>query len=391
MAGSGIAFLNLGFRPFFAGAGIFAVLSMLAWMAVYVFAWQPGTVAVPFLYWHGHEMIFGYTIAVIAGFLLTAVKNWTGVQTLNGIPLLLLFLVWVAGRILFFSANAEMLVLIAVVDSLFLAGLSVAVLIPVIKARQWKQMGIISKLLLLFASNLIFYAGTLGMVEDGMRIGLYSGVYLIVALIFTMGRRVIPFFIENGVGYPVQLKNRQWLDVSSLVLFLLFWMVDILRPDSLPVAVLSFMLLLLHTLRLAGWHTPGIWQRPLLWVLYLGYACLVAGFALKLAVFVAGISPSLPLHAFAYGGIGLMSLGMMSRVILGHTGRNVLEPPPVLFWVFGILLLGTVLRVLLPMIDPEHHLFWIGSSQVLWIAAFSFFLVLYLPMLVQARVDGRPE
>ncbi|TNG03054.1 MAG: NnrS family protein, partial [Gammaproteobacteria bacterium] len=218
------------------------------------------------------------------------------------------------------------------------------------------------------------------------RIGLYSGIYLIIALIFVMGRRVMPFFIEKGVDYPVQLKNRQWLDVSSLVLFLAFWIADLVRPDTLPVALLALALLVLHAIRLVGWYTPGIWKKPLLWVLYVGYGWLVTGFALKAAVVFIGISPFLPLHAFAYGGIGMITLGMMARVTLGHTGRNVFDPPPVLlFWMFALLLCGAVIRVLLPLLDPAHYMAWIGLSQGLWIIAFTLFLTIFLPMLIRPR------
>jgi uncharacterized protein involved in response to NO len=384
------AFLNLGFRPFFTMAVVFSILSMLAWAGVVVFGWQADFAGLPATAWHAHEMVYGYSVAVIAGFLLTAVMNWTGVQTLHGIPLLLLSLLWLAGRLLLFTGAAVPLQIVALLDGLFMVWLIGALLVPVIRVRQWKQLGIISKVLLLLLSNGVFYAGALGIIEEGIRIGLYSGIYLVIALIFVMGRRVMPFFIEKGVDDPVQLKNRPWLDISSLVLFLAFWIADIIRPDSLPVALLAMALALLHAIRLAGWHTPGIWIKPLLWVLYVGYGWLIAGFALKAAVVFFGISPFLPLHAFAYGGIGMITVGMMARVTLGHTGRSVFDPPPVLFWVFTALLAGSTFRVLLPLLDPGRYPAWTGIAQVFWIGAFSAFLFSYLPMLIRPRVDGRP-
>ncbi|MDH5515977.1 MAG: NnrS family protein, partial [Gammaproteobacteria bacterium] len=209
-------------------------------------------------------------------------------------------------------------------------------------------------------------------------------------LIFVLARRVFPFFIERGVGYVVELRNRTWLDMSSLVLFLAFWVADVLRPDSLPVALLALALLALHALRLAGWHTAGIWQKPLLWVLYLGYLWLVIAFALKAAVYFFGISPFLALHAFSYGAIGMITLGMMSRVTLGHTGRDMTDPPSTLLPAFALLFAGSLARILLPLLAPAHYKAWIGLSQGLWVVAFSLFLFTYLPMLVRARVDGRP-
>ena len=380
--------LNLGFRPFFIGAALFSVLSMLVWMGIYVFrwSWQP---ALPAVSWHAHEMVFGYGMAVIAGFLLAAVKNWTGVQTLHGIPLLLLFLPWLAARILLLLSGADMLAWAALAAVLFNLLLAVAIAWPIFKVRQFKQFGILSKVLLLTLANALFYSGALGVYSWGEQAGLYSGVYLIMALIFVMSRRVLPFFIERGVDQPVTLTNRDWLDGSSLFLFVAFWLVDIAKPDSMLVAVLAGLLCVLHVVRLAGWYAPGIWSRPLLWVLYLAYVALIIGFALKVAVYVFGISPFLALHAFTYGGIGLFTLGMMARVTLGHTGRNILEPPVAVGWMFSVLVAGAVIRVFIPLFDPGHYSLWMGLSQVFWVLAFFLFLWVFLPMLFRARKDGQ--
>ena len=240
------------------------------------------------------------------------------------------------------------------------------------------------------AGNLAFHAGLMGLLEDGIRIGLYSGVYIIVALILVMARRVYPFFIERGVGYHVELRNRTWLDIASLLLFLVFWIFEIVDPDSLPVALLCITLAILHTIRLNGWHTTGIWRRPLLWVLFIGYGWLIAAFALKAAAVLFGVAPVLALHAFAFGGIGMITLGMMSRVTLGHTGRSIAEPPAVLAPAFLLLLAGAVIRVLLPLLVPAHYAIWVSLSQVLWVMAFASFTYVFLPMLWQTRVDGRP-
>ena len=386
---TGIAILNLGFRPFFSGAALFSVVLMLAWMGLYTLGrhWQP---ALPAVTWHAHEMIFGYGMAVIAGFLLTAVKNWTGVQTLHGIPLLLLFLLWLTARLLLLAGGGGVLVWAALADGLFNVLLVLALAWPVFKVRQFKQFGIVSKILLLTLANLLFYAGVLEIYPWGIQAGLYSGVYLIMALIFVMSRRVLPFFIERGVPQEVTLTNRAWLDGASLLLFVGFWIADIAAPDSLPVAVLAGLLCVLYSIRLVDWHTPGIWRMPLLWVLYLAYVTIVFGFALKVAVYLFGLSPFLPLHAFTYGGIGLFTLGMMARVTLGHTGRNILEPPATVSWMFGLVLVGSIVRVVLPLLDAARFTFWMGLSQVLWILAFSLFLVTFLRMLYQPRTDGQP-
>jgi uncharacterized protein involved in response to NO len=201
-----------------------------------------------------------------------------------------------------------------------------------------------------------------------------------------MARRVIPTFIERGAGYPVRLNNWRWLDYSSMIFFLFFGMADLVKPNGALVAVLAGLLVALHTIRLAGWHTTGIWRTPLLWSLYLAYGSLIAGFALKAAVVVFGISPYLAVHAFAVGGIGMMTLGMMARVSLGHTGRNVLNPPAGVFWMCGALFMAAIVRVLFPLVNPAHVVVWIGLSQGLWIVAFALFLSVYSPMLVRPEV-----
>jgi uncharacterized protein involved in response to NO len=129
-----------------------------------------------------------------------------------------------------------------------------------------------------------------------------------------------------------------------------------------------------------------VWKKPLLWVLYLAYGALVGGFALKAAVFVLHVSPSLAVHAFTVGSIGMMTLGMMARVSLGHTGRNVLNPPVGVFWMCAVLFLAAIVRVLFPLVDPSSFVVWIGLSQAFWIFAFTLFLYVYSPMLVQSKV-----
>lgn len=321
----GITILQLGFRPFFLGAGFFAVLAIALWMGIYTFDWKLNLLGIPATLWHAHEMLFGYLLAVIAGFLLTAIKNWTGQHTIRGPKLLALFLIWAAARLVpVFDIGS--IGLMALLDTLFLLGLAVASAIPVIRIKQWGQSGILVILALMLIANSVFYAGVMGLLENGALTGIYSGLYLILMLVFVMARRVVPFFIERGAGRRDPLTNRKWLDISSLVLFPVLWITDVLLAQVVPSAVIAGALFVLHLIRLYDWHTSGMWKSPMVWILYLAYSFLVLGFALKAAVAVFGISPFLAVHAFAFGGISVLTLGMMSRVSLGHTGRNVLEP-----------------------------------------------------------------
>lgn len=385
----GIALLQLGFRPFFLGATVFSILAITLWMGIFVFDWQLQLLGIPPTLWHAHEMLFGYALAVIAGFLLTAVKNWTGLQTIRGTKLLFLFALWIAAR-LAPILNIGSIELLAVLDSIFLISLILAVAAPIIKVKQWKQTGILAILLMMLLANMVFYAGLMGKIENGAIIGIYSCLYLILSLVFFMARRVMPMFIQNGVAEQVKLTNRKWLDSSSMVLFFALWVFDIFITQTTITGILAGTLFILHSLRLYDWHTKGLWKSPMVWVLYLAYSFLVLGFALKTASVMFNISPFLSVHAFVFGGIGVLTMGMMARVSLGHTGRNVLEPPTGLTIAFAVLLCSALVRVIFPLIIPSEYGLWIALSQVGWILSFGMFLYLFSPVLTSPRIDGQP-
>jgi uncharacterized protein involved in response to NO len=275
-------------------------------------------------------------------------------------------------------------------DLTFDLWLIVALFIPILRAKQHDQIGIASKVILLTLANLCFYLGVSGVLEQGVAWGLYSGLYFLLALVFSMVRRVLPFFIERGVGYPVQLKNWGWIDRSSLYVFLLFVVADVFWQNTPVSAALAGMLFAIHTTRLVGWHTKGIWKKPLLWVLYVGYGCATFGFLLKALAPFFFLSPFLALHAFALGGIGMITAGMMARIALGHTGRDIQKHSRLLAPIFILLFAAFVARVVLPIIAPTHYLLWIGLTQAAWLLAFGLFVWVYAPILVKPRVDGMP-
>jgi len=381
--------LRLGFRPFFLAAGVFSILAMAIWMANYVFSVEFVFSGIPPSLWHAHEMMFGYVMAVVAGFLLTAIKNWTGEEVLRGKTLALLFLLWLVARLMPLTGLMIPVEIIAVVDVAFLFFLGVACLRPVLKVKQYKQIGIISKIFLLMLCNVAFYLGLMGVLDDGVQWGLYSALYMIIALIFVMMRRVMPMFIKNGIDGDVEVTNRAWVDHSSLVLLVCLWISDVFTEYDNLTAIFAVLLTLLHALRLAGWYTSKIWSKSLVWILVAAYASFILGFALKALSITSGISPFLSVHAFTAGGIGLLTIGMMSRVSLGHTGRNVFEPPAIVFWSFAVLLLGVIVRVIFPLFNMDLYVYWVGISQLLWMIAFAIFVYVYAPMLLSARVDGR--
>jgi uncharacterized protein involved in response to NO len=380
------AIWSRGFRPFFLGAILFAVFAMADWMTVYLLHLPLDLNGVSIFQWHAHEMVFGYTMAVIAGFLLTAAWNWTGKETASGTPLAVLFLLWMLARLCMISGTG-LLAYAAAADLLFMLGLGIAVIRPVIKVRQKRQVPIILMIALMTLANLCFYLGAAGFMEQGVRIGVYGGLYLALGMVLFMGRRVIPFFTERGVGYEVQLRNDKWNDIASIILYPLFVVSEVFLPFHLIGALLAGGLFISNSLRVMGWHTLGVWQKPLLWSLFTAFIMINLGFLLRAMMAVTTIPDLLPVHAFAVGGIGIITVGMMARVTLGHTGRNVHQSPPVMTLLLAGMVLTTIIRIFLPLANPAWYRVWIGAAGITWIICFALFALVFSPMLWRPRAD----
>lgn len=382
-----IALLVAGFRPFFLLAASFAVLQLVIWLSVYVTGanlatYYRGTV------WHGHEMIFGYTTAVIAGFLLTAVPNWTGIPTPQGKPLAALATLWVAGRVLPFFSESSPHWFIAVVDIAFLPVLTAILAIPLLQTRQQRNFVFLVLLSVLAAANVVIHLDTLGTTPGLATTGIGLAVNLIVLLITIIGGRVIPFFAERAIP---GLSAKRWRTVEMLALssLILLTTTEVISPNSSFIALFSALAFVSHAVRLGGWYSNRIWKLPILWILYLGYGWLVLGFALKALALLGAVSTVAALHAFTVGGIGVLTLGMMARVALGHTGRAMQAAKPIVI-AFVLINLAAVTRVVLPIAFPGWYLDLLSASGVLWILAFSIFTYWYAPILWSPRVDPPP-
>jgi uncharacterized protein involved in response to NO len=382
-----IALFNLGFRPFFLLAGLTASLLLPLW----IYAYAGGHI--PFGYysavvWHGHEMVFGYTVAVIAGFLLTAVRNWTGIPTPGGKALAGLVMLWLAGRMVPFLAGILSHGMIAVVDTAFIPVLAVTLSVPLLRSRQKHNLVFLFVLAALTAANVMVHLQVLGYTQSTALGGIHFAIYLIVLLIGILGGRVIPFFTERGIAGAT---TRRWTSVEYLSFGALIGLMalDLMEATPIAVIVIGIVAAIGHATRLAGWYQKTVWSVPLLWVLHLGYAWLVAGFVLT-ALSAAGlINPMLALHAFTTGGIGTITLGMMARVALGHTGRA-LHVGAAMTWAFVFANLAGTSRVFLPILSPARYSEWVELAGVLWTLAFTLFVISYARVLIQPRVDGRP-
>ncbi len=381
------ALFNLGFRPFFLGAGIFAIISITSWMLAYFSYDVINVTNISISQWHAHEMLYGYSMAVVTGFLLTAVKNWTGIPTLSGKPLILLFMLWCTARVLFLFGTT-FLPWVAIADLLFGLMLIIAIAIPITKAKQWKQLAVLSKVILLWVGNIVFYLGCFGVMTNGMQFAINGAVLLFVSLILMIGRRVIPFFIERGTEARVILKQYKWLDISIMLFFIALFINVIFLQISQLTAWLAWPLFALNGYRLLNWHVAGIWRVPLLWSLYLSAWLVNIGFFFYgLQVQFSNLS-ILTLHIFTIGGIGLITLGMMCRVALGHTGRDIRKPSRWLALVFTGIIASVVFRVFIPMLTEQAYTSWVLVAAILWILSFAIFVWIYTPILLKPRADG---
>lgn len=381
---AGFALFALGFRPFFLAAGLFAIVLLGLWLAILQGKIATGPLA-PAV-WHGHEMLFGFAAAVIAGFLLAAAQNWTGIRTPSGPPLAALFLLWLAGRLSFLVPGLPV-GLVALVDLLFLPVLALTLAWPIIKARQLHNYPFPIMLLVLAAANALVHAEALGWTASSASLGLHLAAYVVVTMMAVMGGRVIPFFTDNRL----KTAPRRWKIIERLVpvATLAALLAALIAPVSPTTALLAAIAATVHFTRLAGWYASKVWSVPLLWILHLGYAWIALGFAL-LALSAAGVgaATSASLHAFTTGGIGVLTLGMMARVSLGHTGRSI-ESVPLMTLAFVAINLAALIRVALPLFFPAVYTAGLTAAGLAWMAAFGLFAAIYAPMLLRPRADGK--
>lgn len=383
---AGWAPFALGFRPFFLLAAIAAMLLIGVWPLV----WRGQfTVAAHYepVAWHGHEMLFGYTAAVIAGFLLTAVRNWTGIATWTGPRLAGLAGVWLLGRVLPWIGGVPVALLITV-DVAFLPLVAVSLVRPL-----WRGQHRVNRVFLVLLggmalANLLSHLQLLGAV-DGLGDMRRVMLDLILAVIALVAGRVMPFFTQNVLpGF----RPRQRLWVERLTLASLVPIIVLQSIAIVPAPVLGLLWLVFTTVqvvRLRGWFDKRIFTIPVLWVLHLGYAWVVLG-ALLTGLAGFDLFPATSaLHALTVGGIGVITVGMMARVARGHTGRPI-DVTRAITLAFMAINLAALVRVFGTAWWPGGYAHWVDLSGALWVLGFALFLWQYAPMLLRPRVDGKP-
>jgi uncharacterized protein involved in response to NO len=386
---SAFALFNLAFRPFFLFGALFSLLAILAWGLMF-----SGKVQFDLyggqMWWHIHEMLFGFVVAIVVGFLLTAVQNWSGVPGLKGKLLFGLFLIWLAARILmFFPAHFDAWI-IALVDLLFLPAAAAALAYPIIKTKLWRNLMFIPILLAMTAANWMLHKAVIqGQIEL-----LYSAsnsmIFLVVLVMCILGGRVFPMFTANGTR--TQRVNSifalEALSIISIVLVLLLNSFSFDIPSTAK-SSLYFITALIHGVRVFRWKIWVTFKTPLVWSLHLSYWCIVFGLLLL------GISESFDwatrsqaIHTLTIGAMSGMILSMISRVSLGHTGR-IIAAGNLMTLAFIALFLAFVVRIF-GLILITDYILVIIITATLWSIAFGCFIWQYFPILVSRRTDGQP-
>ena len=374
---SGSAFLALGFRPFYLLAAAWSALAILAWVLM-LSGRLPAPAAHAGIEWHAHEMVFGFALAVVAGFLLTAVRAWTGIPTPTGAALALLAAIWIAGRVAIWIGSP---LVATVVDGAFPFALAFAIGRVLVRAGNRRNYFVIAMLCAMGALNLAFHFGA------GLA-AVKAALYLVLVLVAVMGGRVIPSFTQNALP-RVQVVRRPWLDKASIGLALAAFAADALSLPGLVVAPLAGAAALAHAARLADWKPLATLRTPILWILHLSYAWMPLGFALLSASALGFIAPGAATHAFAAGAMGGVILGMITRTALGHTGRP-LKAGRSETASYVLVHVACALRVLAALAPALGYARLIEMSAACWAAAFLVYAATYAPRLWKPRADGKP-
>lgn len=385
------ALLAHPFRPFFLLVGIYGALIVLAWMG-FLFGGLPLPLGWSPLHWHSHEMIYGLVPAAIAGFLLTAMTNWTGAPPLNHKGLLALVLLWVAGRLVFWFAGWLPALAVSVVDLAFLPVLALYAGTILVRYKNRRNLVLIAVLTALAIGNLLMHLG-FGLGKTHLlRLGQYLGMNVIVLIMVVIAGRITPLFTANWLrihgGNPEWVKRTAWVNYLALGSVALLTILDLWAPAQLIGAV-ALVAGLSNGLRLFLWSGWRAAREPLLWILHLGYLWIVIGLLLhSAAAFNLGLVDTLWQHALGVGAMGTLILGVMTRVAMGHTGRP-LKLRPFAIVIYLAITAATVLR-LLAAAQMIPYSIGINLSALSWILAFTLFVVLYWPILSAPRADGRP-
>jgi uncharacterized protein involved in response to NO len=379
----GFALFALGFRPFYLVASVFASVSVFLWIGDYAGL-------LPSIYgrdpvWHAHEMIYGYTIAVIVGFLFTAGRNWTNQPTPQGLLLVSFVVLWLAGRLVVLT---PWITAAAVVNAAFPITAGMALAVPFLRSRNSRNYFFVGLLFLIGVADFVVHLAHAGTVAWPARAGLQAGLDIVLFIMAVMGGRVIPMFTNNAIRGADSVR-KPLLEKLALGSLVALFAADALQLPALVVATITAVAALSHASRLAlwkPWRTRGV---PLVWILHAGYGWIVIHLALRALVELQWVPGSVAVHALTVGAIGSLTIGMMTRTAKGHTGRPLVASKAEVVC-YGLVEAAAVVRVFGAMLMPSQYVGIVVVSGLFWAAAFGLYAVLYWSVLSRPRLDGKP-
>jgi len=383
VARTGPVVFSYGFRPFFLAAGVWAIAAMALWIGVLTAGWPIGG-TYGGAYWHAHELLFGYSSAALAGFLLTAVPNWTGRLPVSGMPLVILFALWCTGRLTMLVPDALGLLPSLLVEAAFFPLLLAICAREIIAGRKWKDLKILGGIAALTLANIGFHT----LVTTGGDVGLANrmAVSAYVVLVTIMGGRVVPSFTRNWLSkrqnerLPTPYGRFDTLALLAGLSALLLW---VFLPDTPWTAAACGTAALLHLARLLRWRGWRTWDEKLVLILHFGYGFVPLGFAVIALAQLGWFDTLAALHVFTVGVIGVMTLAIMTRATRGHTGSPLLASR-ITTISYAALLSAAILR---PMTGlwPQANVELLSAAGLCWIIAFSLYVIEYGPMLLWQR------
>jgi uncharacterized protein involved in response to NO len=380
-----------GFRPFFLLTGWFAVFSMGAWLLVFSTG-VPAASSLPLSMLHAHEMLFGLVSAAIAGFMLTAVPSWTGTRGFGGFPLVILAIFWLLGRVFFLLSGQLPFTVLALAELVFLPALAVLIAPPLVRSRN-RNTPLLGVLALLWITDATFLLAMRGGEVALAGKSLLATLNAVLLMITVIGGRIVPAFTGNALrknGVDAPMRSWPWLERVVIVLMVLMLLVDILQPGTLFAGCIAGLAALAQLLRLSGWNGWRTAKEPIVWILHAGYVWIPLGLLLK-ASFLLGAFPWAAFwqHALGAGAAATMILAVMSRASLGHSGRP-LVVAPIMAWSYGLLICAVLVRVFGPVLLPVSYVVSIQLAGLLWMAAWLIYAIVYTPILLLPRIDGKP-
>jgi uncharacterized protein involved in response to NO len=376
-----------GFRPFFLLAGLSAVLNLAVWLAVLAFDGWQGAPLEP-MRWHMHEMLFGFVAAAIAGFLLTAVPNWTGRPAFEGPPLVALVVLWIAGRLVLVSGVPVPTPIAAAVDLAFFPALIATVLPALTHAGNRRNYPIALLLALLTTANLLCWLEVLGLTGGTFDVGVLLALDIVLLLVSVIGGRIVPAFTANALkrrNVTVTITPLPWLDRAAIGSVVALLVLDLVAYGSLLTGLVALAAGIVHAVRLGRWQGSKTLGEPILWILHAAYAWIPIALVLKGGWIGLDLwGGRLWVHALTIGAFSGMILAVTTRAALGHTGRPLVAARPIAL-AYALIMLAAVVRVFGPVVLPTAYMTTVWLAGAAWIGAFALFLVVYTPMLLRPR------